>query len=783
MDVHIQTHQSEVKCGECGDKFKDLNAHMMDSHSGFMSVLLLQTIRCAGDGSTQVTIEVVLATDARFLASEVKPFAPEVEVKSAKRGRKRKQEMSDQETELKAEIVEKKPASIKIKDEFFLKLKDEVIEKNDFSVKDEFALSDDFPLKEDDYHNIMIPELKFTPQVKKKKKKPFNGQVGTDQYPPDLSERDRALCPPVSLPKNFFKSGTRIWSKLPVRVHQCELCGFSAKTKNKYREKQDHLMKWHFSKRIERILPMTGKKPFMCPLCPYSGKDRQCVVRHYTGKHQALDVWMAEFLDAMISKSLTEDILDNVENVNINPKPGETQIPGRGKIVNNRADLKEFLSGSDYTPDPQRKHFCDECEQIFPSNSALKSHKLIDHNPSEKTRWEKEARIGVEEFRSLRLRNRQESDTIAEIASNSQETDFNSENSPNVETKSEKILKLEDEEGGGLKCLSCSNAKISAKLKSIAQLKDHIQNNHMDLCRLKYFVACETKNSSHAKSFFYTLCSNCGQCFSQNSNDSILEKHKDEHRSEEEEEEGDEEKEENESRIKDEVGDGDIKEDAEEEIDTENLEESLSPGLKQGQKERELKDEFIDSIDDSLVDRVESEPKLSAHRNIGNGKDSGSSDENIDELDEFLNDSDGSSKTEVKGYTRGVEGSRRCPCKNCCDPTYIPVNGVRVHTCILKHECTKTFTKIAHLKAHIRANNNERPYTCSWKGCHKSFVRRDELKRHAWIHTGETRFRCDCGRGYGRADHYRTHALKCSLSTVDITTLDELAGRTKTNDE
>ena len=64
-----------------------------------------------------------------------------------------------------------------IKDEFFLKLKDEVIEKNDFSVKDEFALSDDFPLKEDDYHNIMIPEVKFTPQVKKKKKKPFNGQV------------------------------------------------------------------------------------------------------------------------------------------------------------------------------------------------------------------------------------------------------------------------------------------------------------------------------------------------------------------------------------------------------------------------------------------------------------------------------------------------------------------------------------------------------------------------------------------------------------------------------
>ena len=51
------------------------------------------------------------------------------------------------------------------------------------------------------------------------------------------------------------------------------------------------------------------------------------------------------------------------------------------------ADLKEFLSGSDYTPDPQRKHSCDECEQIFPSNSALKSHKLIDHNPRLENRF------------------------------------------------------------------------------------------------------------------------------------------------------------------------------------------------------------------------------------------------------------------------------------------------------------------------------------------------------------------------------------------------------------
>ena len=39
-----------------------------------------------------------------------------------------------------------------------------------------------------------------------------------------------------------------------------------------------------FFQRIEKILPSLGKKPFYCPLCPFMGKDRQCVVRHYTGK-------------------------------------------------------------------------------------------------------------------------------------------------------------------------------------------------------------------------------------------------------------------------------------------------------------------------------------------------------------------------------------------------------------------------------------------------------------------------------------------------------------------
>ena len=53
-----------------------------------------------------------------------------------------------------------------------------------------------------------------------------------------MSERDRALCPPPFLPHAFFDhAGTRLWLKVASRkgFHQCELCGFLAKTKNKYR--------------------------------------------------------------------------------------------------------------------------------------------------------------------------------------------------------------------------------------------------------------------------------------------------------------------------------------------------------------------------------------------------------------------------------------------------------------------------------------------------------------------------------------------------------------------
>ena len=82
------------------------------------------------------------------------------------------------------------------------------------------------------------------------------------------------------LPKNL--NGIRT-------THTCELCGFEPKTKNKYREKQDHLVMKHFKERIEKIFPQS--RPYTCPAegCTFSGKDKQALLRHYTGKHGILE--------------------------------------------------------------------------------------------------------------------------------------------------------------------------------------------------------------------------------------------------------------------------------------------------------------------------------------------------------------------------------------------------------------------------------------------------------------------------------------------------------------
>lgn len=100
-------------------------------------------------------------------------------------------------------------------------------------------------------------------------------------------------------------------------THTCELCGFEPKTKNKYREKQDHLVMKHFKDRIDKIFPHC--RPYKCPNpdCDFTGKDKQALLRHYTGKHGVLELYLRE---ALAEKGIQYNISETAKRKTMNQR-------------------------------------------------------------------------------------------------------------------------------------------------------------------------------------------------------------------------------------------------------------------------------------------------------------------------------------------------------------------------------------------------------------------------------------------------------------------------------
>ena len=113
-------------------------------------------------------------------------------------------------------------------------------------------------------------------------------------------------------------------------THTCELCGFEPKTKNKYREKQDHLVMKHFKERIDKIFPHC--RPYSCPNteCSFEGKDKQALLRHYTGKHGVLELYLRE---ALLAKGINYHLSDSAKRKSMNNPASENHQQRAAKVA------------------------------------------------------------------------------------------------------------------------------------------------------------------------------------------------------------------------------------------------------------------------------------------------------------------------------------------------------------------------------------------------------------------------------------------------------------------
>jgi len=129
----------------------------------------------------------------------------------------------------------------------------------------------------------------------------------------------------------------------------------------------------------------------------------------------------------------------------------------------------------------------------------------------------------------------------------------------------------------------------------------------------------------------------------------------------------------------------------------------------------------------------------------------------------------------VKGCQREFTSKR-----NLVDHTRGHHQGNKPHTCSYPG-CGKSFLRPAHLLIHTRIHTGEKPFVCEYPGCGKRWNQKSALKQHLRSHTGEKPFVCTlngCAKRFSTSSSCKRHILTHGkIETVEVS--QSLSGKRK----
>ena len=170
--------------------------------------------------------------------------------------------------------------------------------------------------------------------------------------------------------------GRKIYDRKWKKNEVCFICNM---TLTNYLSYHDHFIKMHFKDKFETLVN-AKTKPYFCKICPHKTNQKHNLLRHYSGKHQYLNVFIEEFKATQVIESVNQEVTvdDDISPVNDDLQPDVIDDkPKTTEVIN--IILNDVIE-STMQMIAMKKHKCTRCGKRFFGQRDLANHRRTAHD-------------------------------------------------------------------------------------------------------------------------------------------------------------------------------------------------------------------------------------------------------------------------------------------------------------------------------------------------------------------------------------------------------------------